>query len=369
MAEQDQAPREGAIETTGDMVASSRPDIVPLVRDGESDVMLVDLGLRTVHTVNVTGGMVWARCDGERTVDGITSALAEAFATQPDLIRDDVERSVTEFRLRGLLRTDEDPPFPTLATVSLDPGPDGTRYVQPEPCSCGVDLDALEWAGTVAAQVSTVRMGIRFNSDDAGDRIREVLDQCLIEDPGAPIAYTVVLLDDGDAGGTTGLRNGFYEGRRFQMGSPDHDGILAALEKRVAAWLPAGPDEVRLGAFGMQGPAGTVLIPAFGALDKQLSEACEREGFTFIDSPATIDIRSMTVAGHSLQGVIWPGPETERLDDRDSLGRLVMLAVLHPDDDTEARVDSLDLLAGKVDCLLTPADQITDVAAAIIRGT
>src|SRR3954470_16024659 len=96
-----------------------RHDVVPLLRGDDGQVLLIDVGRRAVHTVNMTGGMIWAQCDGEMTVAQITDQLAEMFSTAPGVIADDVLTSITDFRTFGLVRTDDDPPFPELPSVEL----------------------------------------------------------------------------------------------------------------------------------------------------------------------------------------------------------------------------------------------------------
>lgn len=339
-----------------------------MLRDDGASVMLIDVGQRITHTVNSTGGMIWAQCDGHLSVDEVIATLADMYSTDPSEITGDVTQTISEFRQRGLLRAEGDPPFPSLQTLGLEPGPDSTSYVVPTPCGCGTDLGALEWPGQFAVQVGPVRMGIRYDSDATGGRVRELLAHRIVDDGGAPVTYTVVLLSDGQEPPVPTLRSGLYEGRRFQLSPNDHDGILTMLSRRVEAWAPLNPTEVRLSATGVDGPSGTVLAPAGQGLDEKLADLGASAGYELLAPPIVIDTAHRTTQGRPVVGMVWPGPETERVDPDDALIRLVGLADLRPGDDVELFVDGLDRLATTVTTLRTGVDQVPDVARALIRS-
>jgi len=360
-------PAGGALEqTTPEMVPIPGPDIVPLLRAQDDQVLLVDAVRRSVHTVNTTGGMIWAQCDGTQTVTAIIAALAQMFTIAPETIAADVTRSITDLRNFGLVRTDGDPPFPSLPAVELRPGPDGSRYVIPSPCSCGIDLEALAWAGSFAVASGPVRMGIRYNTDMAGALARDAVREHIIDDPDAPITYTLVLLGD-EPSDERLTRSALYEGRRYQVGPEDHDGLLIQLRQRVESWRPLCTSEIRLSAIGIDGPEGVALVPAFYGIDSQLIEQAHKTEGRFVASPVFVDATTVTVDGRPLRGIVWPEAETRRLDADEALRRLVTVAELRGDDDLEDAVDALDALAGKVNAIVTPADQAADVARALVR--
>ncbi len=64
-------------------------------------VLLIEKG--TMHQLNLVGGMIWERCDGTRTREGIACELAGEFAVEQAELEDDVNQFVADLVRRGWL--------------------------------------------------------------------------------------------------------------------------------------------------------------------------------------------------------------------------------------------------------------------------
>lgn len=57
-----------------------------------------------MHCLDRPASVVWALCDGTRTVDAVVEGVAELAGSKPDEVRSDVEATVARFRELGILR-------------------------------------------------------------------------------------------------------------------------------------------------------------------------------------------------------------------------------------------------------------------------
>ena len=64
-------------------------------------VLLIHRG--TMHQLNLVGGMIWERCDGNLTVAQIAGELAGEFTAEPAELETDVNEFVADLAQRGWL--------------------------------------------------------------------------------------------------------------------------------------------------------------------------------------------------------------------------------------------------------------------------
>jgi hypothetical protein len=84
-----------------DFVPRSRETVASVELDGEA--VLYDEETGEAHVLSPTATVVWFCCDGGGTIEEISKDIAEAFATDPGAVREDVLRVVREFGGLGLL--------------------------------------------------------------------------------------------------------------------------------------------------------------------------------------------------------------------------------------------------------------------------
>jgi pyrroloquinoline quinone biosynthesis protein D len=64
-------------------------------------VLLIEKG--TMHQLNLVGGMIWERCDGQRSMVQIADELAGEFAVEREELEADVSEFVADLARRGWL--------------------------------------------------------------------------------------------------------------------------------------------------------------------------------------------------------------------------------------------------------------------------
>lgn len=60
----------------------------------------------TMLALNVLGTEIWKRCDG-RTIDEISSELIERFDVEPETLKEDVSKFLSELKEKGLIYYEE----------------------------------------------------------------------------------------------------------------------------------------------------------------------------------------------------------------------------------------------------------------------
>ncbi|MDT8440978.1 MAG: pyrroloquinoline quinone biosynthesis peptide chaperone PqqD [Desulfuromonadales bacterium] len=83
-----------------------RADLVAALEAGEETadvgtVTLIQSGM--MHQLNLVGGMIWERCDGQQTIEQIVAELATEFDVAPAELRADVEAFVADLAGKGWL--------------------------------------------------------------------------------------------------------------------------------------------------------------------------------------------------------------------------------------------------------------------------
>lgn len=69
--------------------------------DDSGTVILLLSGM--MHQLNLVGGLIWQRCDGERTIAEIAAELAQEFSVEQAEVTADVAEFVAELTGRGWL--------------------------------------------------------------------------------------------------------------------------------------------------------------------------------------------------------------------------------------------------------------------------
>lgn len=69
--------------------------------DDSGTVILLQAGM--MHQLNLVGGLIWQRCDGQQTLADIAAELAGEFAVEPAEVAADVAEFVRELTERGWL--------------------------------------------------------------------------------------------------------------------------------------------------------------------------------------------------------------------------------------------------------------------------
>jgi len=72
--------------------------------DDSGTVILIQSGM--MHQLNLVGGMIWERCDGQRSIDEITDEMATEFAVERSELEADVSEFVADLTERGWLIND-----------------------------------------------------------------------------------------------------------------------------------------------------------------------------------------------------------------------------------------------------------------------
>jgi DNA mismatch repair protein MutH len=74
------------------------------VRTAGDELLVHDVKNGKVHVLNASAGKILQLCDGTRTVEEITVAVANTFLTDTERVRPDVDASLAEFKGLGLLQ-------------------------------------------------------------------------------------------------------------------------------------------------------------------------------------------------------------------------------------------------------------------------
>jgi hypothetical protein len=70
----------------------------------DTDLILYDASMNSVHILNRTANLIWELCDGMHTVSDIEKAMRERFSVdnEYDLLRD-IDQAVHHLLMKGLL--------------------------------------------------------------------------------------------------------------------------------------------------------------------------------------------------------------------------------------------------------------------------
>ncbi len=60
-----------------------------------------------LHLLNETARAIWELCDGQTTTQEMVAAICELSGLHPDVVTEDVQRTLTEFEQLGILRWED----------------------------------------------------------------------------------------------------------------------------------------------------------------------------------------------------------------------------------------------------------------------
>ncbi len=75
------------------------------IRTVGDEVLVHDPERGKVHVLNASAGKVLELCDGTRTLEEVAVGLANAFLTETERVRPDVDRALSEFRSLGIIES------------------------------------------------------------------------------------------------------------------------------------------------------------------------------------------------------------------------------------------------------------------------
>jgi hypothetical protein len=74
-----------------------------IAREGDREVLLLDVESGCYYALNEIGGRIWALCDGASTVTEIVAALCEEYDAPLEMIRADAVELLEDLRRERLL--------------------------------------------------------------------------------------------------------------------------------------------------------------------------------------------------------------------------------------------------------------------------
>jgi hypothetical protein len=74
-----------------------------IAREGDQEVLLLDVESGCYYTLNEIGGRIWELCDGASTVSEIVAALCADYDAAPAKVGPDVHELLEELRRERLL--------------------------------------------------------------------------------------------------------------------------------------------------------------------------------------------------------------------------------------------------------------------------
>ena len=74
-----------------------------IAREGDREVLLLDVESGCYFTLNEIGGRIWELCDGAKSVSEIIAALCEEYDAPPETIRADAVELLEELSRERLL--------------------------------------------------------------------------------------------------------------------------------------------------------------------------------------------------------------------------------------------------------------------------
>lgn len=73
------------------------------LRQTEGEIAVYDREGGRVHLMNDSALAIWDLCDGETTAEEMVAAICELFRMHPDVVTEDVTRTLQEFDQAGLV--------------------------------------------------------------------------------------------------------------------------------------------------------------------------------------------------------------------------------------------------------------------------
>lgn len=275
--------------TTSDASIPATPVPRPHHRVVEStlgdDVVLFHLDTRRLHVLNGSAAAIWTVLHEAATVGDATIQLGNHFAVDPTAIRDDVERTIAEFRDDGLLA---DEPLSASPIVSMPAEPED-----------GTDADnTIPETGVYRAL--DAQIVIECHDAELIDAIAPVLAP-LIADGASTVSIRIREIDDG----RWGIRVG--SGPEIVLGSRLAVALRVIGEINTLA-VASVPDELVFHAGAVTDGERTVLMPAASNHGKStLTTALVRAGFDYLTDEAAALTDEFTVRPFAKSIALDPG--------------------------------------------------------------
>jgi hypothetical protein len=247
-----------------------------------------------IHRLNATAALVWSGCDGVDDLDTLVARLATEFDVDPDSLRGDVHRAVTELEAADLVGIGPESAVaprlePAAACSGCGPGPDFERHV----------------LVTVDGGVLAVGADDQF----APALARSLADRVVgvVEEPEVRAAYGVVL-PFAPGGPVTEVAR-LYRGPDVLARSRRAESVVRALLSQLGAHaLPPGHALLEAVAVGR---AGAVVLVPVPRRPVAFERAAARFGLAVADSSlVTVEEAS----GRAVVGAPWLGVDLDALD-------------------------------------------------------
>ena len=277
------------------------------VVDIDDEQVVYDPMRREAHLLNVTAGLVLSRCDGHTERQQLVEELAAAYAVDPGIVSADVQATLDDFGLRGLVMTDE-PAADAAPVFAADP-----RLALPESWS---DSDLaptghraplpIEWLWQ-SPVLAALESRFRVRTDDP--LIARYVEQVF----GSLAAPTT---DTAAAGGAISIVDVITADRPYRLlldgidvgGGDDLDSVMTFLHWRLNQLAIASTStRVLLHASAVRRTDGVAVFPAESNSGKStLAAGLVRAGFGYVTDEA--------VAIDPAQGRVVPFPKPISLD-------------------------------------------------------
>jgi len=75
-----------------------------LYREIDGEGVIYDQENMKVHSLNPTATMIWRYCDGKNTIEDIKEKILEKYDVDPDTLKEDIQKAVTDLRTLKLLK-------------------------------------------------------------------------------------------------------------------------------------------------------------------------------------------------------------------------------------------------------------------------
>ena len=281
------------------------------VVDIDGEQVVYDPMRREAHLLNVTAGLVLSRCDGHTERQQLVEELAAAYAVDAGIVSADVQATLEDFGLRGLVMTNEPaadatadaaPVFaadPRLALPESWSDPDVARTDNRPP----LPVEWL-WQSPVLAALES-RFRVRTDDPLIARYVEQVFGSLL-----APAA------DTADAGGAISIVDVVTADRPYRLlldgidvgGGDDLDSVMTFLHWRLNQLAIASTStRVLLHASAVRRANGVAVFPAESNSGKStLAAGLVRAGFGYVTDEA--------VAIDPAQGGVVPFPKPISLD-------------------------------------------------------
>jgi len=83
------------------MNLKQRPDLT--VREAADETLILDRRSGNIHRLNVTANFIWNHCNGEASIEDISTAVGARFNAPKAMVTQDIQQTICRFQELGLL--------------------------------------------------------------------------------------------------------------------------------------------------------------------------------------------------------------------------------------------------------------------------